>query len=167
MNYDLNALEKITNFTPRQRDELLVYYEEAPEKIKRHIHKRHPIELKHLKGFDPDHKAEFYYAGFLSAIFSTRRLETSPSRKARLSKREMVLIDDFKIERASKKSRRETTNKKKAKLLDAIHQGLVLNLRQKGLSWAKISVYLEMYYQLKISPTYLRTVFKKQDGMNP
>ncbi|MBU1171299.1 MAG: hypothetical protein KKD44_17200 [Proteobacteria bacterium] len=147
----MNDTDKLSTFKRKKRKEVLNYFKNLPEKYIIDI----CHELSCLNGKDKDPLV--VYETFLTLINDRLWIETALSRKYRLSQEELDLANKIKRSRVSSKRKEKTSP-----VYDVVRKNyiwLINDLREEGLSWRQISLYLEMNHNICISYTYLRSIF--------
>ncbi len=154
----IEYIENVTGLNRDQRENLIAYLKNLPEVMIIEIHRNHHVVMKQLgHHFLKERSSEFHYSTFLTTLEKMKKLESSPSMKAKLTDSEKRLIDQYRVARIN-----ADPPKKKSVKRDKIfiqYRPLIKNLREQGLSWANISVYMKKHHKLKISPAYIQRLF--------
>lgn len=156
-------IKTVTNFSPEYRNSLIGYFSHLPEILQLSLHQSHHIVIKQMNSsFSTDMAPEFHYSTFLMTLENMKKFENSPSMKARLTDKDQRLIDQYRVARIN-----ADPPTRKAVKRDKIfiqYRPLIFDLREQGLSWAKISEYLKRYHKLKVSPAYIQRLFTPPMG---
>lgn len=150
----MNDIDKATGFKTKKRKEIMGYFKNLPE--------QHIIDICHeltcMDGKKDDPMAS--YSKFLALINDRLWTETALSRKHRLSQKEIDLANEIK--------RGRVTSKRKDKispLHDFVKKNyiwLISDLREEGLSWRQIALYIEMNHNVHVSHVYLRSIYMEE-----
>lgn len=162
---DDNYIKEITGFNADLREKLINYYINLPENFEIFIMNQHRIFIRKLKKYyAEDKKGEFYYATFLKTIEMINDIENNPYKKGNLSKKESDILDVLTMNRVLLKNKLKGKKIKKKKPLKRElvlqYHSTILKLRHEKFSWENVSVYLEMYNNVKISKNYLWRFFR-------
>ena len=144
-----------------ERKELLRYFANASMDLQRDIISKQTEFLRKNKHKENNYllREDFILEQLLRAIRRVRFLELQAlHRKSSLSDEELKEIKSLRIkrllEKKSRKKEKENTIRKK-------YFWLIKDLKEQGLSWRKIALYLKKYHKFNVTHGYLQQVFKK------
>ena len=149
-----------------ERKELLRYFASASIDLQRDIMSKQTEFIRQNKHKLSNYllREDYYLEQLLRAIRRVRFLECQAlSRKSSLSDEELSEIKMLRIKRLLSKKKRpsekENTIRKK-------YFWLIKDLKEQGLSWRKIALYLEKYHKFSITHGYLQQVFSRISAEN-
>ena len=144
-----------------ERKELLRYFASASIDLQRDIMSKQTEFIRQNKHKLSNYllREDYYLEQLLRAIRRVRFLECQAlSRKSSLSDEELSEIKMLRIKRLLSKKKRpsekENTIRKK-------YFWLIKDLKEQGLSWRKIALYLKKYHKFSVTHGYLQQTFKK------
>ena len=144
-----------------ERKELLRYFANASMDLQRDIISKQTEFLRKNKHKENNYllREDFILEQLLRAIRRVRFLELQAlHRKSSLSDEELKEIKSLRIkrllEKKSRKKEKENTIRKK-------YFWLIKDLKEQGLSWRKIALYLKKYHKFSVTHGYLQQTFKK------
>lgn len=158
MSLSIEFIKNVTGFSNDQRASLMSYLGNLPEVMMIDIHRNHHVVIKQMKQhFSNEMASEFHYSTFLMTIEKMKKLEGSPTIKAKLTDKEQSVIDYYKLARINSDPPKRRSVKRDKIFIQ--YRPLIYNFREQGLSWSKISEYLKRHHKLKISPAYIQRLF--------
>lgn len=107
--------------------------------------------------YDPNLKAEFYYAMTVAALAMMDWTERAQTQKKRLTPEKLKLITETRIQRV--KAKRKTKSAPKRDQIRVQFFEEICDLRSKGLSWREIADYIATYHNQKVSFGHLRECY--------
>jgi hypothetical protein len=149
-----------------ERKELLRYFANASMDLQRDIISKQTEFLRKNKHKENNYllREDFILEQLLRAIRRVRFLELQAlHRKSSLSDEELKEIKSLRIkrllEKKSRKKEKENTIRKK-------YFWLIKDLKEQGLSWRKIALYLKKYHKFNVTHGYLQQVFSRISAEN-
>ena len=156
--YDTEYVRQITGISASEEDRLIKFFFRMGTKARIEAFKlEQDFYRKNISKKRKDKHNEYVYAMFLLALKSMYKIELQLKIKKALTMEEASKITQIRIERIKAKKRI-----KKSKKREWIEHYLPLlkQLREAGLSWRDIALYIKKYHRIKIAPSYLVTVYK-------
>lgn len=156
---DTHYISAITQTEAVFRNKLTAYYGNLSELERIDIFSRQAALINHNSHMrQPDKKSEFYYGMWIRSINEIFQQNRALSGKTNPLPGELAELHRQRIRtvRCRKKM-------KSGRLGDAVRIRFdeIRSLRQEGLSWRDISVYLSEFGSLTINYAYLSTVYRK------
>ena len=149
-----------------ERKELLRYFASASIDLQRDIMSKQTEFIRQNKHKLSNYllREDYYLEQLLRAIRRVHFLECQAlSRKSNLSDEELSEIKMLRIKRLLSRKKRpsekENTIRKK-------YFWLIKDLKEQGLSWRKIALYLKKYHKFNVTHGYLQQVFSRISAEN-
>jgi hypothetical protein len=165
-----DLIQKLTGIDFDDRATMCRYFGKMPEADRiEACHLQEDLIHQNRKEWKSRPKAEFYYAMLVLALWKMEwsRNSKALSKKSGLSQEEAEAQAEelYKRQLATFKAIRKERKKKsspKAIAIDKKFYQRVTSLRKEGLSWREVAEYIERYYKIKISHSYLRDVYLRE-----
>jgi hypothetical protein len=157
---DRSIVDKLSGTSEFQRDKLYRWFGDQGDSTRWEAAKMQgELAMRNRAKYDKAHRAEFYYAMHVRAVFKLHWLDTAQARKVALTSEEAKALSARRVQRIKELRQSGKQNFKKDIIRSRFYE-LIKSLRVEGLSWQKVIIYIEKYHRMKFSLSYLKKTYE-------